>query len=135
MSKLEGNCECRKVAFEIDQKITELSHCHCTQCRRLHGAAYASFIEVYRSSFQYISGEDCAKSYAPSEDHERIFCSNCGSNILVSLEPYPDKYYVALGLINGNPELPEAYHIFVGSKAPWHQINDDLVKYDEDSPS
>jgi hypothetical protein len=39
-----------------------------------------------------------------------------------------------MGAINGNPTHPEAYHIFVGSKAPWHEINDDSVQYNEDPP-
>lgn len=43
-----------------------------------------------------------------------------------------DRCYVALGLIDGDPELPKAEHIFVESKAPWHEINDDLKQYDEE---
>jgi hypothetical protein len=39
-----------------------------------------------------------------------------------------------MSAIEGNPALPEAYHIFVGSKAPWHEIGDNLVQYDEDVP-
>ena len=29
----------------------------------------------------------------------------------------PDGFYIAMGLINGEPDLPLAHHIFVGSKA------------------
>ena len=36
----------------------------------------------------------------------------------------PDSYYVAMGSINGDPELPLAHHIHVHSKAPWHEITD-----------
>ena len=41
-----------------------------------------------------------------------------------------DRCYVALGTINGDPDLPEAHHIFTASKAPWHEINDGLKRYD-----
>ena len=44
-----------------------------------------------------------------------------------------DVLYLSMGAVNGNPSLPEAYHIFVGSKAPWHEITDDSMQYDEDS--
>lgn len=39
--------------------------------------------------------------------------------------------YVAMGVIDGNPPLPRGYHIYVGSKAPWHEITDDLRQYDK----
>ena len=51
MVKLKGNCECKKVSFEINQEIKYFSHCHCSQCRRSHGSAFGSFIEVDSSSF------------------------------------------------------------------------------------
>ena len=35
-----------------------------------------------------------------------------------------------MGAVDGNPSLPEAYHIFVGSKVPWHKITDGSVQYD-----
>ena len=132
MNNIEGNCECRKISFEIKQKSTYFSHCHCSQCRRLHAAAYGSYIEVNRSSFTYNSGEDSIKTYASSEHSRRLFCENCGSNIMVIVNAYPDRLFIALGLVNGDPELPEAHHIYVGSKAPWHDINDDLKQYDEE---
>ncbi|GIT34199.1 MAG: hypothetical protein Ct9H300mP4_05180 [Gammaproteobacteria bacterium] len=39
-----------------------------------------------------------------------------------------------MGAIDGNPTHPEAYHIYVGSKAPWHEITDDFIQYDEAPP-
>ena len=100
----------------------------------MHGAAYATFAGVEADKFRYLSGEEDLKTYASSDDHERVFCSNCGSNILVSVAGYPDFLYLSMGAVDGNPILPAAYHIFVGSKAPWHEIADDLVQYDEGPP-
>ena len=131
---LNGHCECKRVMYEVDGEISDFSHCHCSQCRRLHGAAYATFAGVDVDKFRYLSGEEDLKTYASSSDHVRVFCGNCGSNILVSVDGYPDFLYLSMSAIEGNPPLPKAYHIFVGSKAPWHEISDNLVQYDEDSP-
>ena len=49
----------------------------------------------------------------------------------MALTDEPDTYYVAMGTVDGDPKLPSAYHIFVGSKAPWYQINDSADRYDE----
>ena len=131
---LNGHCECKRVVYEVDDEISDFSHCHCSQCRRLHGAAYATFAGVNADKFRYLSGEDDLKTYASSSDLSRVFCGNCGSNILVSVNDNPDYLYLSMGAIEGNPPLPKAYHIFVGSKALWHEISDSLVQYDEDSP-
>lgn len=127
---ITGKCECGRVSFEASGPINDYSHCHCSQCRRLHGAAYATFAGVERSGFRYLSGESDVSTYASSASHERLFCSNCGSNILVALTGEPDEYYLSMGAIDGDPPRPPAYHIFVGSKAPWHEILDDAPQYD-----
>ena len=131
---IQGHCECKRVSYEANCEVSDLSHCHCSQCRRLHGAAYATFAGVDANKFRYRSGEEELKTYASSHDHDRVFCGNCGSNILVSVEGFPDFLYLCMGGVDGNPSLPEAYHIFVGSKAPWHEITDDSVQYDEADP-
>jgi hypothetical protein len=59
-----------------------------------------------------------------------VFCGNCGSNILVDLASEPDELYIAMGTVDGDPECPPGYHIYVGSKAPWYEISDGLPVYD-----
>ena len=129
MVNLKGNCECKKVSFEINQEIKYFSHCHCSQCRRSHGSAFGSFIEVDSSSFKYNSGKKNIKSYSSSELCKRLFCENCGSNIMFFDGSKPDKYYVSVGALSGNPKLPKAHHVFVGSMASWFEINDNLKKH------
>ncbi len=127
---LSGRCECGEVRFQADGEVTEVSHCHCSQCRRLHGAAFASFAEVRRADFHYLSGQSTLCSYASSDTHARIFCGNCGSNIMVILSDEPEYLYLAMGTIEGNPVLPPAYHMFVGSKAPWFEILDEAPQHE-----
>ena len=125
-----GHCECGKITFQVDGAINDFSHCHCSQCRRLHGAAFATFAGVEREKFSYLSGNDELAFYASSDSHQRVFCRNCGSNILVALQDEPQALYISMSAIDGDPPCPEAYHIFVDSKAPWYIINDQLAQYD-----
>lgn len=128
---IKGKCECGKVQYEVAAEITDFSHCHCSQCRRLHGAAFASFGGVPRNKFSYVSGEADIKTYASSEEIDRVFCGNCGSNILADFKPEPDMLYITLGTVDGDPNCPLAYHQFVGSKAPWYMICDNLPQHDQ----
>ena len=130
---INGRCECGRVGYEIDADISEFSHCHCSQCRRLHGAAYATFGAVARDKFRYVSGEADIKVYASSNANDRIFCSECGSNILVDAKSEPDVLYICMGTVDGNPPRPPGFHAYVGSKAAWHEITDDLPQYEADT--
>ena len=131
---LEGHCECRKVSFQVNGEMNQLSQCHCSQSRRIHGAAYGSYACVLKSEFQYLTGSNEVKNYASSADLTRVFCLHCGSNIMAIIKTEPTQLYLAMGLINGNPIIPiDQHHIYVGSKANWHSITDDLPQYDEDT--
>lgn len=126
---IKGRCECGAVRYQIDGEIDDYSHCHCSQCRRLHGAAFGSYGGVARSGFRWTSGEDQLTVYASSAKNDRYFCRRCGSKLLVAPNPEPDVYYVTMGTMDGDPPRPPGYHIYVGSKADWYDITDDLPQY------
>ena len=132
---IKGHCECGKVTFEVDGEILDFSHCHCSQCRRLHGAAYGTFAGVARDQFRYATGEDDITVYASSAKNDRVFCSVCGSTIMVDPKRDPKYLYLSMSAIEGDPPLPDGYHIYVGSKAPWHEITDDLPQHEGDAPA
>jgi hypothetical protein len=127
---IKGQCECGRVQYEVAGEITDFSHCHCSQCRRLHGAAFASFGAVARDRFRYAAGGSDVRTYASSETIDRVFCGICGSNILADFKPEPEVLYITMGTIDGQPTCPPAYHQFVGSKAPWYDIGDSLPQHD-----
>jgi hypothetical protein len=129
-----GHCECGRVRFEFEGEIQDFSHCHCSQCRRLHGAAFATFAGVSRENFRYLSGETELKVYASSDHNDRVFCGHCGSNILVDARDEPEVHYLSMSTIAGEPALPRGYHAYVGSKASWYDINDELEQFDTDPP-
>jgi hypothetical protein len=58
---IHGRCECGRIRYEVDGDIEDFSHCHCSQCRRLHGAAYATFAGVSRDKFRYSFGISLVK--------------------------------------------------------------------------
>ena len=127
---IEGGCLCGEVRYAIDGEIGQVSHCHCSMCRRIHGAAFGSYGAVPKENFRWVSGTESVKTYPSSGTLERTFCSNCGSTLQAILLTEPDVVYAALGALDGDPKLESAIHIFVGSKAPWHEITDDLPQYD-----
>lgn len=122
---IQGRCECAAIQYEVSGVVADLSHCHCSQCRRLQGAPYVSFATVDAAQIQWISGRNALKVYASSPKNDRYFCPNCGAHVMVISQDEPDSVYLTAGCMVGDPALPPGYHEFVDSKAPWVKIRDD----------
>ena len=127
---IHGACQCGKVQYAADSAVSDLSHCHCSMCRRLHGAAYVTFAAVERDKFRWSAGETVVKTYPSSDAIDRYFCGACGSQLMADYKPEPDVVYLTMGTVDGNPDCPPGYHQFVGSGAPWHEITDGLPQHD-----
>ena len=126
----KGSCLCGKVRFEITSEIKDIVFCHCSNCRKAQGSAFATNANVSKDGFRFVSGEDDLTSYQSSPQRVKYFCKHCGSPIISKNSSQPDIVRIRLGSIEGDiKEKPKA-HIFVGSKANWEVINDNLPKYD-----
>lgn len=127
----EGACLCGEIHYRVDAEIEEVSHCHCSMCRQIHGAAFGTYAGVKSAGFQWLSGVSKLKAYTSSPGVKRIFCSNCGSTLQALFDWEPGMIYLTLGTVRGNPAHPEPFHIFVASKAPWFTITDGFTQYGE----
>ncbi len=78
---LEGSCHCGRVRYRAVAPFGEMTNCHCTDCRKSHGAAFATYIEVPRERFSYVQGEGELHSFQAESGLQRYFCRNCGSII------------------------------------------------------
>ena len=126
---ISGKCDCSAVQYEVHGIIEEYCHCHCSICRKIHGAAFATWGTVTRSAFRWVSGEENLRRYSFSERSESIFCQTCSATLLVDFKVYPDQLYITLGTVDGEINLPDGFHQFVGSKASWYEITDDLPQH------
>lgn len=131
---MHGSCLCGAVAYEITAPLGEMHHCHCSRCRKHHGAAFSTYAEVPRSGFRFTRGEDRVRSFQSSEQVARTFCGDCGSNLQFLLDFLPDRAWIAAGSFDDDPEHKPDAHIFATSKAPWHDITDDLPQYEGYAP-
>jgi len=128
---ITGSCLCNKVRYEITSPLFSADHCHCSMCRRQHGAAFATYVDFNPNDFYWISGEALVKIYETPEGAGWCFCSECGSSLAGTDNGKITS--IALGTVEGDPDIRPASHIFVGSKAPWYEISDDLPQFDERS--
>jgi len=129
-----GGCLCGAVRFEIHGDIRNIVYCHCSQCRKAQGSAFASNGIVDSDKFRIVAGEDKLTAYESTPGQFKYFCQVCGSPILSKRPDVPDQVRVRLGTIESDiTERPQA-HIFATSKANWETICGDLPQYEEYEP-
>lgn len=130
---IHGSCLCGAVSFEISGGLDTASHCHCSMCRKAHGAAFGSYVGVQKSALRWLSGERDIARYASSPDVTRTFCSICGSTLQYLHRAQPERFALALGVLDDDPGVRPALHMFVADKAPWYEIADRLAQFPGDA--
>ena len=131
-----GSCLCGLVEYHITQPLMTAYNCHCSRCRHGRAAAHASNGFVSIDGLKFIKGESDLKSYKvpDAKFFTQVFCGVC-SSLMPRLDTERGIAIVPLGGLDDEPDLPPVSHIFVGSKANWHDITGDLPKHDGGPPA
>jgi len=120
----QGSCLCAAVRYELLDEPKAVSHCHCRQCRKGHGAAFASYGSVPRDALRIVQGADALKGFASSPTVLREFCGHCGSSLFWSRCSGEFSDWVSLALATlDTPFVPrKEKHLHVESRLPWPGI-------------
>jgi hypothetical protein len=129
----EGECLCGVVRYAVGGPFNMMIHCHCSMCRKHHGAAFATFVAAPLMGFRWTSGADAIGTYKSSEQGARSFCTWCGS-VTPTLAENMDLAICPAGNLRGELGVRPQSHLFVGSKAPWYSITDGLPQHEEYPP-
>ena len=121
--KFAGGCACGALRYEVGAEPVTMLNCHCRDCQRAGGGAYAAIVVVPAAAVR-IEGEprfhrtvgDAGKAV------ERGFCPACGAPVALRLERLPD----ILGLHAASLDDPTlhqpAMDIFTASAQPWDHM-------------
>jgi len=127
---LKGSCLCGAIRYEIDAELGPITNCHCSQCRKASGAAFASNASVPTAAFRLVSGAELLGEWQSSPGKRRCFCRQCGSPILKRNDDNPDTVRLRLGTLDSDPGIKPSRNIYLGSKAPWFDVTDTLPRYE-----
>jgi len=127
---LTGKCLCGAVQYVVADEFGYALNCHCSNCRRATGSAFKPFAGIERGKLRVASGEHMLMMFGdPSAAHD-AHCKACGS-LLYSVVREGAFAHVTMGTLVDEPSIRPTAHIFVGSKARWFTITDDLPQFDE----
>ncbi|KAM0721654.1 hypothetical protein Q7P37_002579 [Cladosporium fusiforme] len=121
----QGSCLCKGVQFSMTGQDKGGVLCHCINCKKFHGSAFAHNYRMMNASVEYQKGEKLAQSY-PDKDTkggkvlERFFCSKCGSSLYVVPEASPGLMVLCTGSIDGGDNsMKPAIEFFGQDRRKW----------------
>ena len=126
---LRGRCACNAVAYEVLDEFVVAYSCHCSNCRAWTGAAFLPWGEIEPEKLRVTQGADSLIVIGDANAAHAIHCGKCLS--LLHWTGYEGKIRVPYGSLIDEPALKPMAHMFVGSKAAWHVIHDDLPQHNE----
>ena len=127
----EGGCQCGSVRYRLNAEPLALAVCHCRDCQRQSGSAFALSLFVPRKAFRLLSGE--LKTFATVCDSGRTkecaFCGSCGTRIY-----HQGKRGMSIkaGTLDDTSNLSPDAHYWTKRKQPWVEIPDGVRCFTDD---
>lgn len=115
-----GQCLCGSVCFSVSAVPRFVANCHCSLCRRAHGAEFVTWAGVQEDGFQITMDHGTLKDFQSSPEAIRQFCSKCGSPMFFRSRKWPGEIHVALALIAEPHSLKPNADVFWDDRACWH---------------
>ncbi|GLQ88884.1 GFA family protein [Dyella flagellata] len=126
---LTGECLCGDVRYRVEDRFLYALNCHCSQCRKATGSAFKPFAGIERDKLNVVKGQEALSMFGDEQGHD-THCRRCGS-LLYSVVRDGQYVHVTLGTLVDEPSIRPTAHIYVGSKAAWYTITDDLPQHQE----
>ena len=129
-SLYQGSCLCGEVRFEAGGFSAQAAHCHCSMCRKFHGAAFGTLVAV--QEINWLNGIEHLKEYVGHNGTVRTFCENCGSSLGFRAKDAPfSQMELAIATFDEPIPVKIDAHIYASYKANWYQIEGPLPVFKE----
>ena len=128
---MEGGCQCGSVRYRLEAEPTGLAVCHCRDCQRQSGSAFALSLDVPAEAFRLLSGElrTFEASCASGRTKECAFCPRCGTRIY-----HRGAWGMSIkaGTLDDTSRLVPGAHYWTKRKQPWVAIPEGVRCFRDD---
>jgi GNAT superfamily N-acetyltransferase len=121
-----GGCFCGRVRYQATGQPSEVSHCHCSMCRRIVGAPVVTWATYPIGAFRWTAG--APTTFHSSSPIARGFCGACGTALTFALAAAPPWIDVTVSSMDQAAEMQPGDHIWTESRLPWLVLDDDLPR-------
>jgi hypothetical protein len=132
---LTGGCLCGAVRYAVAGEARRFYHCHCSRCRKATGTGHASNLFFQPGTLKWLAGEDHVRSFKlpQAARFTNQFCGICGARL--PRQPQDtDTVIIPAGSLDDEPPIRPVARIFIGSRASWSCLGDEVPNYDGPPP-
>ena len=132
----EGGCLCGSVRYRAKGKPARVSVCHCTDCQRRTGSAFAVVAHFEDDKLEITGGPLSTYEYRSDESHRWIrleFCPHCGTTVTLTAEKSPGRRIVSGGTFDDPGWLRIERHVWTRSGVPWMVYPPDVEIFEKGS--
>ena len=123
-----GSCFCGAVRFEVTLPTLVSVHCHCSMCRRVHGAAYVTWFTLPKTQCRVTAGKGDLTRHQSSDHGVRSFCLRCGSALFFESSHRADQVDIPLANMAAAIDRTPQFHIFFDDRVEWIEVGDSLPR-------
>jgi hypothetical protein len=126
-----GGCSCGEIRYLLASEPLVTHCCHCLNCQRQTGSAFAINILIEADRMQMIGGEP-VRVDAPRDDGsvQKIYrCPRCQVAVY-SDYGRPDIRFVRAGTLDDPSKVTPDVHIFTKSKRAWVTLPDSAPAFE-----
>ncbi len=125
-----GSCLCGQVQFLAHLPSKWCAHCHCSMCRKAHGAGYVTWVGFEQGQVTFTLGADQLSWFESSAGAQRGFCSQCGSSMFFRSQRWSGELHIALGCFEGAIDRQPQANVFFDRHVEWMPIDNKLKQVD-----
>jgi hypothetical protein len=130
-----GGCVCGSIRYVCARAPVAMLNCHCRDCQRSSGAAFASGFIVKVSDVE-ITGTPRTYSVRAGSGSlaTRSFCPDCGAPLFTRGEAAPEFMSIRFPTLDSAAEFRPMLDIWTSSAQPWVCLSQEIPHYPK-SPS
>ena len=129
---LSGGCQCGKLRYQVSQPPMMIYCCHCTNCQKISGSAFAISATIFEASFEFTAGDARKTNWLSDAGNQRYgyICGDCGTRIAHGQEPSIGVLSLRAGTFDDTRWVEPAGHIWTKSAQSWMTFRDDDILCD-----
>jgi hypothetical protein len=129
---LEGGCACGAVRYRLEVAPMFVHCCHCRDCQRQTGSAFALNAIIETNRLTLLSGEThpSAMPTDSGQPHSIYRCQACGTALWSNYGSRNTLRFVRVGTLDDPAALQPDVHIYTRSKQPWIVLPDGVPAFE-----
>ena len=127
---IRGGCLCGTIRYEATNEPYNVTHCHCSDCRRSSGAPFVTWASFQRNGFRFTKGQPHELRWA---GRLRSFCPDCGTPL--TFMTGADEIDVTVCSFDQPEAATPEDHTWIEDRLPWIRPTDNLPSYYQSRPT